>query len=218
MMRIVRIAPIVFSMLVCGFSTAFAQGGAASSRGYAEFDVAATLGHKSDKAIGGEAGFHIRPNFDLFVEGGHIGNAASADLDAGANLIANNVGATANAITKVNYFDVGIRYPFAASPTVHPYVAFGIGAANVKNETTFSVNGAQVPEESIGIQSGADLNGSETKAFIMAGVGATVTLKPRYFLDFSYRFGGVLGATNALTGSGSTLKTNRVQVGIGINF
>jgi opacity protein-like surface antigen len=218
MMRFARVVPILFAMVVGGFSTAFAQAGsAAASRGYAEFDVAATLGHKSDTAIGGEAGFQIRPNLDVFFEGGHIGNAASSNLDAGANLIANNVGATANAISKVNYFDVGIRYRFNASPKVHPYASIGIGAANVKNETTFSINGTTVPEESIGIQSGTDLNGSETKAFLMVGVGATVPLKPRYFLDFSYRFGGALGAADPIAGT-STLKTSRVQAGLGLTF
>jgi opacity protein-like surface antigen len=219
MIRIVRVAPIVFAVVVCGFSTAFAQAaGAAASRGYAEFDIAATLGHKSDKAIGGEVGFHLRPKIDVFAEGGHIGNAASADLEAGATLIANNVGAAANAISKVNYFDVGVRYGFEAAPNVHPYVAFGIGAAQVKNETTFAVNGTVVPEESIGIQSGTDLNGSETKAFLMIGGGATITLKPRYFLDVSYRFGGVISAPSPASANGALLKTSRVQLGIGLTF
>jgi opacity protein-like surface antigen len=211
-----RVVRMLVAVMVCGASAAQAQTSAAPAR-YAQFDIAATLGHKSDSSVGGEVGFTFRPNLDVFFEGGHIGNAASSDMDQGATRIANNVGATANAIAKVNFFDVGVRYRFMPSPRFHPYAAIGIGAAHVTNQTTFSVNGTVVPESSLGIQSGVDLNGSETKAFLMLGVGTTIPFKTRYLFDVSYRFGGVLGAANALNGT-STLATNRIQLGIGLNF
>jgi opacity protein-like surface antigen len=221
MTRIGRAVLVVFAIVLLGSATAFAQpSGASTWSGYAQFDVAATFGHKSDKALGGEAGYEVRPGIDVFAEGGHIGNAASADLESGANLIANAVGATANAITKVNYFDVGVRYRFtlASWPTVHPYAAIGIGAAHLTNQTTFSINGTTFSPDALGIQLGADLNGSETKAYLMLGGGAMMTFGERYLVDLSYRWGGVLGATDAITGSGSTLSTNRLQFGIGLTF
>lgn len=209
---------MVFVMVVCGRVAAFAQAQKTDMPGYAQLDIAATLGHKSDTAIGGEAGWHINPDLAVFVEGGHIGNAASADIEAGANLIANNVGATANAISKVNYFDVGVRYSFVMNnPKVHPYAAIGVGAAQVKNETTFVVNGTAFAPDALGIQVGTDLSGSETKPFIMIGAGASVDFATRYLLDVSYRFGAVTGATSAVNGT-ATLKTSRVQIGLGIKF
>jgi opacity protein-like surface antigen len=218
MMRIVRVVPIVFVMTLCA-SHAFAQTGAAPSGGYAAFDIAATVGHKSDKAIGGEVGFKIRDDIDVFFEGGHIGNAASADMETGANLIANNVGAVANPISKINYFDAGVRYHFHVNaPNVHPYVAIGFGGAHVKNETTFVVNGAALAPEALGIQSGTDLNGTENKPFFMLGAGASIPFRSRYFVDVSYRFGAVIGATSAGPSDTEAIKTNRIQLGLGINF
>ncbi len=219
MMRIARAVVLVFVVALGGSTAAVAQGtSSGESRFYAQLDVAATLGHTSSGAIGAEAGYRFRPRIDVFAEGGHIGNVTSADMQTAANLIANNVGASANPVAKVNYFDVGARYHFVVTPTIHPYVAIGIGVAHVSNETTFTVNGTTVSPDSLGIQTGADLNGSETNAFLMIGGGTTVSFSRRYYVDLSYRFGGVLGATNALTGSGSTLVTNRVQLGIGMTF
>lgn len=216
-MRIARVVPIVFVMTLCA-SHAFAQT-LKGTRGYAAIDVAATLGHKSDKAIGGEVGVEVKDNIDVFFEGGHIGNAASAAMEDGANRIANNVGATANPIAKINYFDFGVRYRFhVKSPNLHPYAAIGFGGAHVRNETTFVVNGTAFAPEQLGIQSGTDLNGTETKAFLMFGAGTTVTFSKRYFIDASYRFGGVLGATSAGPSDTETIKTNRVQLGLGLGF
>ena len=221
MIRMARAALLVFAIALWGSATAFAQpSGFDASRGYAQFDIAATLGHTSDKAFGGEAGYDVRPEIAVFFEGGHIGNAASADLQSGASRIANNVGATANPIAKVNYFDVGVRYRFtlASRPTIHPYAAIGIGGAHVSNETTFIVNGTTYPPEALGIGGGGDLNGSETKAFLMLGGGVTMAFGKRYLGELSYRWGGAFGVTSAVTGSGSTLSTNRIQLGIGVTF
>jgi len=209
---------MVVVMVACGCAVAFAQAQNADMPGYAQLDVAATLGHKSDAAIGGEFGWHVKPDLAIFFEGGHIGNAAAADIEAGANRIANAVGATANAITKVNYYDVGVRYAFVMNnPKVHPYVAFGVGAAQVKNETTFVVNGTTTAPETLGIQLGSDLNGQETKAFVMFGLGAHVDVGSRYLIDASYRFGAVLSTTSAVADT-VALKTNRVQLGVGVKF
>jgi opacity protein-like surface antigen len=179
---------------------------AGSTPYYAEFDFAATLGHKSDIAVGGEFGFRLSPDIDVFVEGGHIGNAATSKMEEDADRIAAAVGATANTISKIDYFDAGLRYHWPASRTVDPYVALGFGIAHVKNETTLSQNADLV-------QFGTDLNGSEIRPILMIGGGATVALARKYFLDLSYRFGAVfLGDDSGVN------KTQRAQIGIGIRF
>lgn len=224
MMRMARVVAIFFAFNFACAALARAQtGGAPAYRSYAEINAGATLGHKSDASVGGEAGFQVMPitlpGLDVFVEFGHIGNAASADLDARATTIANNVGATASAVSKVNYFDAGARYRFAATPKIHPYVALGLGFAQVSNETTLSVNGTAVPPENLGVLFGSDLNGSEKAGFFMLGGGATVPFASRYFVDVSYRYGRVFQKTDD---SGNVviagINTNRVQAGLGIKF
>ena len=208
MKRFARVVPILLALTLSASAAATAQPAArGATKSYAEFDVAATLGHKSDVSIGGEYGFHLSPDFDVFVEGGHIGNAATSQMDDDAGRIAANVGATANTISKITFVDAGLRYHWPASVNVDPYVALGAGLAHVKNETTLSANSDLV-------QFGNDLNGTENRPIIMLGGGATVGFAKRYFVDLSYRFGAVLATGDA----SSANKTQRAQVGIGIKF
>src|SRR5919202_1612957 len=124
MLRLARVVPLLLALTLSSAAVASAQTPATpgSTRNYAEFDFAATLGHKSDTAI----------------------------------RVAAAVGATANTISKIDYFDAGLRYHWPASASVDPYVAIGGGIAHVKNETTLSANNDLV-------QFGTDLNGSEVK-------------------------------------------------------
>ena len=208
MKRFARVVPILLALTLSASAAATAQPAArGATKSYAEFDVAATLGHKSDVSIGGEYGFHLSPDFDVFVEGGQIGNAATSQMDDDAARIAANVGATANTISKITFVDAGLRYHWPASVNVDPYVALGAGLAHVKNETTLSANSDLV-------QFGTDLNGTENRPIIMLGGGATVGFAKRYFVDLSYRFGAVLATGDA----SSVNKTQRAQVGIGIKF
>ncbi len=223
MMRIARVVPMLMAFTFCGAAALQAQPAASGDmRGYAEINGGATLGHKSDLSVGGEAGYQVMSNLDVFGEVGHIGNAASADLESRANVIANNVGATASVIAKVNYFDFGIRYRFVVrQPNVHPYVAVGVGGAHVTTETTLSINGATVAPGTL-VTFGSDLNGSETAPLFMIGGGATLTFASRYFADISYRFGRVFGKSETSGSESITVlnafNTNRVQVGLGIKF
>jgi len=207
MVRFARVVPILLALTLCASAVATAQTATGATTSYAEFDFAATLGHKSDTSIGGEYGFHLSPDFDVFVEGGHIGNAATSQMDDDAALIAANVGATATSISKITFVDAGLRYHWPASVNVDPYVALGVGLAHVKNETTLSANSDLV-------QFGSDLNGTQNRPIIMIGGGATVGFAKRYFLDLSYGFGAVLATGDA----SSVNKTQRAQVGIGIKF
>ena len=207
MLRIARVVPILLALtLSSAVASAQTPATPGSTPYFAEFDFAATLGHKSDIAVGGEFGFRLSPDIDIFVEGGHIGNAATSKMEEDANRIAAAVDATANTISKIDYFDAGLRYHWPASRTVDPYVALGFGIAHVKNETTLSQNADLV-------QFGTDLNGSEARPILMVGGGATVALPKTYFLDLSYRFGAVfLGDDSGVN------KTQRAQIGIGIRF
>jgi hypothetical protein len=189
-----------------------------TSRLYVEFTGGATLGHKSSGSVGGEIGYQITGPYFVFFEGGHMGNVGTSDLDARAKTIGDAVGATASASLKINYFDAGIRYnPKVMLSMFHPYLALGFGAAPVKVQTSLAVNGTVVPPESLGVQFGSDLGGTETKGFMMIGGGVNYPFAKRYFADGSIRYGRVFAKTSVIEND-TGINTLRVQFGIGVRL
>jgi opacity protein-like surface antigen len=200
-----------------GSRSARAQGApAADSKMYAEINFGPTLGHKSDAFVGGEFGYRLTETLDLFVEGGHMGNVATSDLDDRAAIIANHLGGTASTAFKVNHFDVGVRYRIDATPTIHPYVLGAIGVANVKTEVAFSVNGTVIDPSST-VQIGSDLSGTLNKTMIVIGFGINVPFKTRFFGDLGYRYGAILAKTDNFE-TDTTISTQRIVLGAGIRF
>jgi opacity protein-like surface antigen len=220
MTRFACTASLLLIGTLCGAGAAAAQTTASqpeNSPWYAEFDAAATLGHRSASSVGGEGGYRATEDVDVFLEAGRMRNVGSSDLDARAQTIASAVGATANASYRVTYFDVGVRYHIMEMPTIHPYIAVGLGLAQVTAETGLGVNGVTVSPESLGVQFGSDLSGTEKKFYFMIGGGATWNFRERFFLDVTYRYGRISPKTGAIEGD-QTIHTQRVQLGIGMRF
>lgn len=220
MLRVVRVAMCVVLGLFVFAVSSQAQPAAGSSdnfRYWADFNVAATVGHKSSGSVGGEAGVVISGPFGVYVEGGRMMNVGTEDLDQRALKIANAVGATASTSYKVNYFDAGIKVAPELYWPVHPYVMFGVGVAQVRAETALAVNGTTVPPESLGVQFGSDLHGVEKKAIIIVGGGAAYTFATRYFADFSVRYGRILPKTDVIEND-KGINTARLQLGVGVKF
>jgi hypothetical protein len=221
MMRYARVVSCVVMVLLAMVTTAQAQTPAATaaddSRFSVAFDFGATFGHKSSGFFGGEGTYRLSGPLGIYVEGGHMMNVGTEDLDQRALTIANAVGATASASYKLNYFDGGLRYAPAMNWSAHPYVLFGVGVAQVSAETVLSVNGTAVPPESLGVQFGNDLNGTSSKPFIVLGGGVTYPLMERFVLDGSLRYGRAMGkAEEGATDSG--INTMRLQLGLGVRF
>src|SRR5262245_44249839 len=191
--------------------------GSDSSRYYVEVNGGATFGHKSSGSIGGEGGVHLTGPYSVFVEGGHMANVGTQALDDRALLIANAVGATASASYKVNYFDAGLRYLLPIQSTLHPYAVLGLGVASVKAETALAVNGTTVPPETLGVQFGADLDGSTSKFFLTLGGGITYPFAKRYFIDGSLRYGRIFPKKSVIEDD-TGINTARLQVGAGVRF
>jgi len=194
---------------------AAAGGPGPDSKFYAEFNFGPTLGHQSSYFVGGEGGYKLTGNIDVFVEGGHMGNVGTSDLDDRATIIANHLGGTASTAFKVNYFNGGIRYNIDATPNIHPYVIAGVGFANVTTETAFTVNGVVV-DPSTTVQLGSDLSGSLNKVMLVFGFGVHMPFKTRYFGDLGYRYGPILKSDSFETDS--TIPTQRIVLGGGIRF
>jgi opacity protein-like surface antigen len=218
MKRFAYVAAVcLVATLGIGVRSAHAQAApAADSQMYAEINFGPTLGHKSDAFVGGEFGYRLTDTLDLFVEGGHMGNVATTDLDDRAAIIANHLGGTASTAFKVNHFDVGVRYRIDGTPTIHPYVLGAIGVANVKTEVAFSVNGTVIDPSST-VQIGSDLSGTLNKTMIVIGFGINVPFKTRFFGDLGYRYGAILSKTDNFE-TDKTISTQRIVLGAGIRF
>ncbi len=219
MMRFARVVPCAAAFLLACAAPGRAQTTATDAgRYYAEFNVGATFGHKSSGSFGAEAGYRLSGPYTVFVEGGRMFNVGTSDLDNRATVIANAVGATASSSYKVNYFDAGLRYqPTAMLAMLHPYLAIGVGLAQVRAETALAVNGTTVPPETLGVAFGDDLNGRVNKALLTIGGGVTYPLAQRYFVDGTFRYGRIFprsGVIEADTG----INTTRLQIGFGVRF
>lgn len=217
MTRFAKLAIVCGTTLFIGAGTAQAQTAASTPDGRysAQITAAATLGHKSDSSFGGEFDYRYNEDWDFFFEAGRMGNVASSNLDARAQLIANAIGANASFVQRAAYFDVGARYRLMARGRWDPYVAAGFGGANVKTRTNFSINGVDVTNDLVAV--GTDLSGTLTKAMLMIGGGATMPIKSRYFLDLSYRYGRIFARTGEIENDNG-ISTQRVQVGFGLKF
>ena len=232
MTRFVRLSTMIVVGLACGASVAHAQTPAPAStdKGYAEFTLAATLGHKSDSSVGAEVGYKLMdvnsPFVDqlyVFAEGGRMGNVATSDMDARAQLVANAIGATASTTQEVNFFDAGVKVRIMqlSRHGWHPYALLGLGAARVKSSSNF-VKGSsditsQLPQFDPPVQLGADLAGNTTKFLLAIGAGANAKFGKRWIVDVTYRYGRIFPKTDLIVDD-VAISTQRVQAGVGIRF
>jgi opacity protein-like surface antigen len=224
MIRVTRFALVAMvAMLTTGLGIAQAQPVSSTEDGrfYAALAVAATLGHKSDSAIGVELGAHLSDEIEGFLELGHMGNVATSDLDARASKIASFIGGTASAAQKVTYFDIGLKYRvpvFVGS--FRPYIGMGIGTAKVNTEVNFAINGTDVTAQlptAYGVVLGNDLSGSLTKFYFVLPIGLQGTVMRRILLDVSYRYGHIKGSPDDIV-QDVGINAQRVQVAVGIRF
>jgi opacity protein-like surface antigen len=200
-----------------GASTAQAQVlPADDSKLNVEFNFGPTLGHKSDKFFGGEAGWRLTKDLDIYVEATHMGNVGTSDLDERAAPIAEFLGATASTAYVVNAFDVGVKYNFIVSPRIHPYVLAGIGMAHVRTEVEFAVDG-NVIDPGANVQLGSDLSDSTNRGMFVFGFGVKLPFKERFFGDVGYRFGEIFSKSTD-TEPLPSIPTQRVVLGVGMRF
>jgi opacity protein-like surface antigen len=219
MKRFARVAAVcLVATLGVGARSALAQSApAADPSMYVELNLGPTLGHKSDKFVGGEAGFRLTSNLDVFIEASHMGNVATSDLDDRAAIIANFLGGTASTAFKVNHGAVGLRYNIDATPTIHPYVLGAVGLAHVTTEVAFTVNGTATDPATRGVQLGGDLSGSQNKTILVFGFGVRVPFKTQFFADLGYRYGQILAKTDNFE-TDKAIPTQRVVLGVGVRF
>jgi len=198
-------------------ASAFAQTPAASAtsstqKGYAEVVAQSAFGNVTSQSFGGEIGFNLQPELQIFVDAGMVRDAAPASLGTDAQRIAvgiANVAGNADFHVKapVTFGVVGVKYLVQTGNKYTPYVMAGGGFAQVKRDVTFTTSGGDLTQF---VTVGSDLSGDETKGMISAGVGVQVPFGSALVVDVNYRYGRVF------TSDG--LNINRAGIGVGVRF
>lgn len=188
------------------------------SKGYIEGIAQSTFGNVTSQGYGVEVGVSLGINVQVFGEVMHVNNTAPASLQTSAQVIANglsqtqtNVGYRAEQPT--TFGAAGLRFVFATTSSLEPYVLVGGGVAQVEKKVSFTINGTDVTNNlsQYGAVLGSDLSGTETKAMVDLGVGLAWPVWQKLVLDFQYRYGRVF-----LSDEG--LNINRAGIGVGVRF
>ena len=187
------------------------------SKGYVEGVAQSAFGNVTSQSYGVELGVSLKPSVQIFGEVGFTKDTAPASLGTGAQVIANYLSLTQSnvaytAAQPVTFGVAGLRFPFATTSKLEPYVLVGGGVAQVKKDVTFTIGGTDVTSNlaQYGVVLGTDLSGSETKGMLSVGVGVAWPVWEKLVVDFQYRYGRVF------TSEG--LNINRAGVGIGVRF
>jgi opacity protein-like surface antigen len=188
---------------------------------YAELNAGATLGHKGDSSISGEAAAQLTERWQLFGEVGRMGNVATSTIDGRAQAIANLMGGSVTTVQRALYADGGLRFQPTPIDRWHPYALVGLGVAGVKTNATFFLNGTVVSAPQLltlyGVQPGTDLSSNVRRLLLMGGGGVHVAFGSRYLVDISYRYGYIFPQTNEIVGD-TGIQTQRFQTGLGMRF
>jgi len=179
----------------------------------------AAFGNANSQAYGGEVGFTVMPNVQVFVEGGRINNVAGATVGAAAQVIVTGLAQTQSNVgvsvkEPVTFGAAGVKYLVPVNGTkLQPYVMGGIGIAKVRNDVKFSVNGTDVTATlpQLGVQLGTDLSGDFTKALLTVGGGVAVPVWQRLVLDLHYRYGRIFAPEQGIN-------VSRAGIGLGVRF
>ncbi|HEX3704445.1 MAG TPA: outer membrane beta-barrel protein [Vicinamibacterales bacterium] len=186
---------------------------------YAQALVEATFGNLSSQSYGLEAGVTVRPDLQVFVEGGRVNNVASSAFATAAQLIAGSLGQTQSQVgysakEPVVFGDAGVRYLVPVSGTsLQPYVLGGFGIARVKQDATFSVGGSDVTGNlaQYGIVLGTDLSSTFTNPLLVLGAGLTVPVWQHLAVDVHYRYGRIFAGD-------AGFNVSRAGIGFGVRF
>jgi opacity protein-like surface antigen len=188
------------------------------SAGYVEAVAQSAFGNVTSQSFGVELGVKVWSTVQVFADVGYTRDTAPAALGTAAQGIAGflsqtNSGVTFSGKQPVAFGVAGLRYAFASSSKIEPYVLVGGGVAKVKKDVSFAINGTDVTATlpQLGVVLGTDLSGSETKPMLSIGVGAAWAAWQHLVVDFQYRYGRVFTSDEGLN-------ISRAGVGLGVRF
>ena len=213
------VAVAVTLILCAGAATVSAQATPAqstpASAGYVELVANSTFGNVTSQAYGGEIGYRVWNEAQLYVEGGVVRNAATSSLDASAQTIAAALGqlqpsAVSYSVKQpVSYFSAGIRFPLSTHAKVTPYVIAGFGLAKVKKDVAFQIASSEPITQYVTL--GEDLAGSQNSPLLNVGAGVVWPVWQRMVIDFQFRVMRVFAEDEGMN-------IGRGGVGVGFRF
>ena len=214
-----HLAVMVGALLCGGVAEAQTAPSADAGKGYAEIVAQSSFGNVTSQNYGGEFGYTVVPNVQVFGEFGHTRNVATAEIGAAAQTIASALAQTqANvgySVKQPMTFGVGgVKYLLPISGMrLLPYAMAGFGAAHVTQDARFTVGGTEVTNNLAQYQIvlGSDLSGSFTKPMFTLGGGVTYPVWQSMILDFQFRYGHVFA-------SGESINSSRAGLGVGLRF
>jgi opacity protein-like surface antigen len=202
-------------------SVASAQSAGTADKGYIEGVAQSAISNVTSQSFGVEGGFTVMAHVQIYAEVGQVSNVATADISNAAQQIAGVISQTQsnvgyNVKQPVTFFVAGGKFLVPMDGKLQPYVMGGFGVAKVKQDVTFSVNGADVTNSLSqpqygSVQLGSDLSGSFTKPMLSLGGGVMWPAWKQLVVDIQYRYGRVFAPD-------SGININRFGVGIGIRF
>ena len=210
----------VMFLLACalGFAGVAQAQTASESKGYIEAVAQSAFGSATSQSFGAEAGLSVMPGLQVFVEGGAVRDTATSALGDDARKISAYLSQAQSGVNyglkrPVTFGLVGVRHPFVGMSRIEPYVLAGVGIARVAPDATFTIGQTNVTASlaQYGVVLGSDLSGTQTKAMLGLGAGATWPIHKRLIIDFQGRYGRVFA-------SGQGINITRAGVGLGIKF
>jgi hypothetical protein len=216
----VTVAAVVAWTLFAGPAHAQSQG--APDKGYVEAVGQSSFGSVTSQSFGAEAGIAIKPQLQVFVEGGRTRDVSTSALSSAAKTIAGALAAVAansgySVKEPVTFFDAGLRFSFYPSGAgkLDPYVLAAFGAATVKQDVRYTVGGNDVTstlaQDPYLIVLGSDLSGSFTKPMLVVGGGVAYPVWKQLVLDFQLRYGRIFAEDQGIN-------VGRAGLGVGVRF
>jgi opacity protein-like surface antigen len=192
--------------------------GSTAGRGYAEGVAQSAFGNVTSQSYGAEVGLTVVSGLQIFAEGGQTRDVATLATGAAAQQIAAALSQTQSGVNfhvkqPVTFGAAGVKYVVPATGRARPYVMAGGGVARVKQDISFTVNGADVTAtlQQYGVVLGSDLSGRSTKPMLTLGGGLMWPLWQHLALDFQYRYGRIFADDQGIN-------VNRAGVGLGVRF
>lgn len=172
---------------------------------FVEVDGGLTFSGTTSSVVEAEVGYTLKPALVLFAEAGRMQNVASNAISERAGVITSYLTtqgfgvASASVKVPVTFGAVGARYRLPRYLGFRPYVLASFGAASVKNNVHFSVDGTDITGQMLnyGVQLGSDLSGTQTAALFTMGGGATFPLHA-FFIDASARYAHLFTSPSGL--------------------
>jgi hypothetical protein len=142
---------------------------------------------------GGELGFHLTDQIDVFGEGVWLQNVATrwrlGLASTVASLLQTSQGTTGSATLDAPAvcMDAGARFAFTTG-RVRPYVIVGAGMARMTLKPVFTLSGTNITNSlpTFGVTLGRDLSGARTQPAFTGGVGVRMS-QGRWYIDGGLR-------------------------------